>query len=312
MSNAVAKIDFSESELAVIRKQFFPAGGSPAEQAYCLAVARELGLNPITKEIYFVPRRQKVNNQWVDKIEPMVGRDGFLAIAHKSTQMAGMESTATIHEVPQLVGRKWEYRQDLIAECKVWRKDSDKPYSVQVSYTEYCQKNSDGQPTKFWAEKPETMLKKVAESQALRKAFNIHGVYCPEELGAGFETAGGDVVMSPAIDAEFSRVEARADVPPPSPPHPAHDPDADDVWPPVGPTPRPPEPPPSRGTTGVETTLEGISSMLTAKGIKHEVDDECGYIAAKAFAHKDYLKGLGFRWEPEIKSWVWTALREAA
>jgi|GEM_PF-2800917 len=37
--------------------------------------------------------------------------------------------------------------------------------------------------TKFWREKPETMLKKVAESQALRKAFDISGLYSVDEVG---------------------------------------------------------------------------------------------------------------------------------
>ncbi|MBE2889134.1 phage recombination protein Bet [Geobacter anodireducens] len=302
MSNALAKIEFSQEELVVIKKQFFPAGGSPAEQQYCFAVAKELGLNPITREIYFVPRRQKINNQWVEKIEPMVGRDGFLSIAHRSSQLAGMETTANIQEVPQLVNGRWEYRKDLLAECRVWRKDSDKPFAVQVSYSEYVQKNNDGQPTRFWSEKPETMLKKVAESQALRKAFNIHGVYSPEEMGAGFETAGGDLVVSPSIEAEFSTVPDRGKEPGPEPaPN-----EADDGWPPIGPTPKQGDQP--KG----EYTLADIANMLAAKSIKYELDEDCGYIAAKSFTHKDFLKSIGFRWEPEIKSWVWTGMKEAA
>jgi hypothetical protein len=57
-----------------------------------------------------------------------------------------------------------------------------KPVIVEVSYNEYVQKTSSGEIAKFWKEKPETMLKKVAESQALRKAFDITGLYAEEEL----------------------------------------------------------------------------------------------------------------------------------
>lgn len=304
MSNAVAKIDFSPEDLAVIKKQFFPAGGSAAEQAYCFAVAKELGLNPITREVFFVPRRQKVNGQWVEKIEPMVGRDGFLSIAHRSSQLAGMETTAGIREVPRLAGGKWQYQQDLMAECTVWRKDSEKPFTVQVAYAEYVQKNNDGHPTKFWAEKPETMLKKVAESQCLRKAFNIHGVYSPEEMGAGYETDGGDIV----IDAEYSRTAPEKGhlsvVAPPDPAsrqNPQYPRDNEESWP-VGPPPdqkpEPVEPPPADDAVG------GIISLLEAKGIDYELDTECGIISAKSYSHKELLKQNGFRWSPDIKSWI--------
>jgi len=203
MSTALVKIDFDKEQMAVIESQFFPQGASKAEQAYCFSVARELCLNPITKEIYFVNRRQKVGDKWVNKVEPMVGRDGFLSIAHRSNQFAGIETTTSIREVPQLEGIQWRMKTQLVAECSVWRKDSPKPFTVQVAYNEYCQKTNEGTPTRFWAEKPETMLKKVAESQALRKAFNIHGVYCPEELGAGIELANGDI-----IEADCSRVDS--------------------------------------------------------------------------------------------------------
>ena len=195
-SNALVKIDFDKEQLAVIEAQFFPAGASKAEQMYCFSVAKELGLNPITKEIHFVPRRSKVGDKWISKIEPLVGRDGFLSIAHKSGQLAGIESSCSIKDVPQLENGKWVVKPELVAECTVWRKDSNKPFTVQVAYSEYVQKTSDGTPTKFWAEKGKTMLIKTADSQALRKAFNIHGVYCPEEMGAGFETEGGDIILA--------------------------------------------------------------------------------------------------------------------
>lgn len=304
MSNALAKIDFSQEELAVIKKQFFPAGGTPAEQQYCFAVAKELGLNPITREVFFVPRKQKVNGQWVEKIEPMVGRDGFLSIAHRSSQLAGMETTAGIREVPRLVGGKWQFQQDLVAECTVWRKDSEKPFTVQVSYSEYVQKNNEGHPTKFWSEKPETMLKKVAESQCLRKAFNIHGVYSPEEMGAGYEIEGGDIV----IDAEFSRtapekshlsVVTQPQTPPPEPTSFPHD--DEESWP-VG-------PPPDQKSDPVATpsddgVLGEIISLLEGKGITYELDTECGIISAKSYAHKELLKQSGFKWSPECKTWL--------
>ena len=302
-ANAIAKIDFNKEELAVIEAQFFPAGGSKVEQQYCFSVARELGLNPITKEIHFVPRKQKVGERWVTKIEPMVGRDGFLSIAHRSGQLAGIETAAHIREVPLLERGAWVMKHQLVAECVVWRKDSSKPFTAQVSYPEYCQRNSEGAPTKFWSEKPETMLKKVAESQALRKAFNIHGVYCPEELGAGFETSSGDIVPS-ATEAEFtrekpgkSRLTVVSAQPATLPPSASETADAD----------LPVAAPPTTETTTaalpIGDVLYDIAHLLEGKGVPYEIDREAATISAKSYNERQWLKELGFKWSTATKSW---------
>ena len=319
MSTAVAKIDFDKEQMAVIESQFFPQGASKAEQSYCFSVARELCLNPITKEIFFVNRRQKVGDKWVNKVEPMVGRDGFLTIAHRSHQFAGIQTSTSIREVPVLEGGKWQLTQQLVAECSVWRKDSPKPFTVQVAYNEYCQKTTEGQPTKFWAEKPETMLKKVAESQALRKAFNINGVYSPEELGAGIELANGDV-----IETEYTRIEPDKShlsvvksksessrrpkpVAPAPEPDPEPEPDSygdDEGW---------PAPPPGHGQIVHGATLQLID-LLEGKHISYDLsfDGNEGIISASSFSEKELLKANGFRWSSELKRWIYRFINDPA
>ena len=336
MSTALAKIEFDPQQMAVIESQFFPAGASKAEQAYCFSVARELCLNPITKEIFFVNRRQKIGEKWVNKVEPMVGRDGFLAIAHRTNQFAGMETTACIRDVPQMESNQWRMKPQLVAECRVWRKDSEKPFTVQVTYNEYCQRTNEGIPTKFWAEKPETMLKKVAESQALRKAFNIHGVYSPEELGAGFELANGDILTQP-IDVEFNRVEPQdkshlslvknapaagettvkqapqrkassaperpAPAVPPTPPPPVEEPEPqfpdDDSWSEA--------PSPVHDNNVLDDCALQVIDLLEGKSINYAVtiDGDDGIISANSFDQKELLKSSGFRWSSDQKRWLY-------
>ena len=185
---------FGQEEISLIKRMYFPQGTSDLEMAYCMGVSRTLGLNPITKEIHFVPRRQQVNGQWVNKVEPMVGRDGFLSIAHRSGEFDGMSVTSDIKPTPVYKDGRWTYNDDLVATCSVYRTGRTHPVVVEVSFHEYVQTDSNGQPTKFWREKGETMLKKVAESQALRKAFNISGVYTPEEMGVGLVSDEGDLL----------------------------------------------------------------------------------------------------------------------
>jgi len=175
-------IEFTLDETNLIVQQYFPQNTTQQEVDFCLSVAKELGLNPITKEIWFIERQSNVNGKWVKKIEPMVGRDSFLKIAHRSGEFGGIETSATVEVVPKLVNGEWEDKKDLIATCKVYRNGIEKPFMAKVNYNEYVQKKNEGTPTKFWNEKPHTMLKKVAESQALRKALSITGVYDENEI----------------------------------------------------------------------------------------------------------------------------------
>ncbi|MDA3056460.1 MULTISPECIES: phage recombination protein Bet [unclassified Campylobacter] len=178
-------IVFTDEEKRIIRNQFFPAGVnvSDNDMIYCMRVAKTFGLNPILKQIYFVERKTLVDKQWITKVEPVAGRDSFLTLAHRSGKFAGIESEAVIKEKPFYNGTEWQIRKELVAIAKVYRTDTERPFVVEVSYSEYAQKTRQGEITKFWREMPETMLKKVAESQCLRKAFNISGLYSIDERG---------------------------------------------------------------------------------------------------------------------------------
>lgn len=182
VANRADLISFSNDEKHIIRKQFFPPNASDSDMIYCMKVAQTFGLNPILKQIYFVERKAQVNNQWIIKTEPLVGRDSFLTLAHRSGKFAGIESETMLKDKPFFDGKEWQIRKELVAIAKAYRSDCDKPFVVEVSYCEYAQKKLNGEITKFWKTMPETMLKKVAESQVLRKAFDISGLYSIDEI----------------------------------------------------------------------------------------------------------------------------------
>lgn len=107
----------------------------------------------------------------------VVQRDGYLTIAHRSGQFDGMQS-GTRQEGEELIG--W---------AKAWNKSAKHPVEIDVWQSEYDPLWGVANPdwkTKaragLWATKKKTMLAKVAESQALRKAFNISGVYEQSEV----------------------------------------------------------------------------------------------------------------------------------
>jgi len=112
-------------------------------------------LNPFKREIYLI----KYGNQPATFV---VGYDAYLKRAERTDKYGGMKS-GTIDD-PK-TGRP------LKAWVKVYRKDWAEPLEHEVYLDEYIQKTKEGRPTRFWAEKPRTMLKKVAISQAFRMAF---------------------------------------------------------------------------------------------------------------------------------------------
>jgi len=192
----------TNEEKRVVKAQFFPEGTTVEEMNYCMKVAESLNLNPILKQIWFIPRRSKnANNQWVNKVEPMAGRDSFLTLGHRSGQFDGIKSWVEIKEGPSLVNGEWEMKKDLYGIAEVRRKDTSETWRVEVKYAEYVQTKADGTPTKFWSGKPETMIKKVAESQVLRKAFNISGLYDESELEAAPRHVEVSVTDTPKLDS---------------------------------------------------------------------------------------------------------------
>ena len=173
----------SQDEKKIIKAQFFPPNATDMDMIYCMKVAETFNLNPILKQIFFVERSANIDGRWITKIEPLAGRDSFLTLAHRSGKFAGIESECSIKQTAVLQDGEWVTKNELVATARVYRTDNDRPFCAEVEYSEYVQRTKDGSITKFWRDKPKTMLKKVAESQALRKAFDISGLYSVDEVG---------------------------------------------------------------------------------------------------------------------------------
>jgi len=178
MTNEIAKTD--ESKVAKYTNQqiqlihdIHAKNTTKEEFELYMYTAGKFGLDPLLKQIWCV----KFKDQ---PAQIYAGRDGFLEIAHRSGQFNGLKS-----------GMK----DDSTAYAEVYRKDMDNPFYVEVDISEY----STGMA--LWKTKPKTMLTKVAESQALRRAFSITGIYSPEEMGQWELEAQG---------IEFNKVQPKA------------------------------------------------------------------------------------------------------
>jgi phage recombination protein Bet len=137
-------------------RKFFCANATEKEVAMFLNIAKLNGLNPFKREVYIV-------KYGANAASILTGYEVYLKRAERSGKYAGFKVWVE-GNVPEMK-----------ACIEVYRKDWEKPLYHEVEYAEYVQHRTDGKPTRFWAEKPKTMLKKVCISQAFRFAF-------PDEL----------------------------------------------------------------------------------------------------------------------------------
>lgn len=142
-----------------LRATVVPKDCSKEQFAAFLLVAKEYGLNPMTKEIYAFPSR-------TGGIQPIVSVDGWLNIINSHPQLNGIEFDD--HLMP-------DGKTLTAITARIWRKDRDKP----VTLTEYlveCDRSTE--PWKKW---PRRMLRHKALIQCARYAFGFAGIVDPDE-----------------------------------------------------------------------------------------------------------------------------------
>jgi phage recombination protein Bet len=169
-SPAKSGLNLSLEEIETLKK-FVWQGCTDSELRFGLSVCQFLGLNPLMKHVIFIKSHGGGNLYTT--------RDGLLHMAHQSGQFNGMQSGVVYAhnkdgEIIKLNNRKviegaW---------CKVYRKDMDYPFEVEVNFEEYYRPHA-----QVWQQYPAAMIKKVAEHMALKLAFNVSGLSSVDEIG---------------------------------------------------------------------------------------------------------------------------------
>jgi len=150
---------YDREKLQLIR-DMFAKGANDNEFGVMVELARKYQLDPFARQIWLVKYGDS-------PAQIFCGRDGYLAIAHRSGQFDGIQSGSRVED------------GELIGWCRVHRKDMSHPFEVEVYASEYSTGKN------LWRDKPRTMIQKVAEAHALRRAFSISGLYSPEEIDTG-------------------------------------------------------------------------------------------------------------------------------
>lgn len=172
--NQLARAEFFTVEQQEMIRNSFLNGATEAEAKVLLELAKVRKLNPISGQIHFVKRSKREGQGWVSVWAAQVGIDGFRAIAERTGKYEGQDE-------PEFETDK--AGRPTLCRVRVYRRDWSRPIVGVAHFSEYVQKNGDGNPNHMWASKPFLMIAKCAEALALRKAFpdDLGGLYTPDE-----------------------------------------------------------------------------------------------------------------------------------
>jgi hypothetical protein len=191
-----AMTGFNNDKIAII-KSTVAKGTNDNELAYFLTVAQSVGLNPMVKEIWCY-------KDWSGNLLVFAGRDGYLKIGQKDSRWNGMSSA--------YVCANDEFELD-IPQGKVKHKPNFKDRGAVIGGYAIIKPKGCDLPTVEWADikiydksqavwksHKESMIQKVAEIHALKKAFGIEGLNTEYDFDIQYNTAMPLDTASPEND----------------------------------------------------------------------------------------------------------------
>ena len=199
---------YSDEDLEVIRKTV-ARGASREELAMFLYLANRYRLDPFLGEILLIRVKVKQpDGTYAEGLRLYVPRDGWLKVAIRHPEYEGLDS-APVYEkdefqadfaAAQVIHRVTSpVRGKVVGAYAIARRRGRKPYLVVVSLDEVRGK------TPAWETHPAIMAQTRAEVYAIRRQFEISGLYAPEEFGYASETMAerglvieGEATVEPA------------------------------------------------------------------------------------------------------------------
>lgn len=199
------KIDGGQVLTADTVRNYLTSGNSKATDQDVLMfieLCKAQNLNPFVRDAYLV----KFGNQ---PAQIIVGKDVFIKRASEHPNFNGMKAGIVIldknGDIKEREGALKLKEEELVGGwCEVHLKDKEFPVKSVVSFEEYAQKKNDGTLNSMWSSKGATMIRKVAQSQALREAFpnELRGLYQQEEMGTENKLPEKEVVVGYATPGQ--------------------------------------------------------------------------------------------------------------
>ncbi|MET3590519.1 hypothetical protein ABID23_001635 [Bartonella silvatica] len=172
LTTMASKYGFSHDQFRkTIIKTCINHNFSDEEFAAFISVANTYGLNPLTKEIYALPKRG-------GGIIPVVSIDGWIKIIKSNPQFDGMTFQDQLDKDGNLIAIK----------CAIRLKGIKDPIEV-TEYLNECKQKSD-----TWQKYPARMLRHKATIQCARYAFGLSGIYEEDEAARINNTTQGQLI----------------------------------------------------------------------------------------------------------------------
>ena len=191
-------------------KNYIAPGATDQEILYFIELCKAQKLNPFVRDAYLV----KYGNQ---PAQIIVGKDVFLKKAGENPNFNGLKAGIVVvdknGDVKEREGSLKVPGDELIGGwCEVYLKNREYPTKCLVSLDEYIQKKKDGTANSMWSSKPCTMIRKVAQSQALREAFpnELRGLYEKEEMGIDTKLPEKEIIPGMASTKQKNKIMAMA------------------------------------------------------------------------------------------------------
>jgi len=169
---------FTSEEIAII-KSTVAKGFTDMELAYFLNVAKVYQLNPFTKQIWGY--KDHKNN-----IIVFAGRDGFLAKAQRDKRWNGIASDVIRegekYEINIATGQISHVKDITSKEKIIGAYAICKPKNCEIATIEWADFETYNKGQNVWKADPAAMIKKVAESHCLAKAYGISGLAIEEDF----------------------------------------------------------------------------------------------------------------------------------
>jgi phage recombination protein Bet len=181
--------------IALIRQKQGKDPAPPIEMGMFLHACKQLGLDPLSNQAYWIRRAGKGALQ--------VGIDGFRLIASRSGAYAGSEP-AVFRGAQELKDGNRTLIVPSEAQVVVWRIVQGRKcaYTGQAFWDEFYP--GDGPVGAMYRSKPRLMLAKDAEAQALRKGFAAELVGMPVRAVEIAEVEVEEVTTRPAARPAFN------------------------------------------------------------------------------------------------------------